>query len=164
MTIVKILSISTAKEVTNVVFENLKFKKTLTVPKIGSVPLYAMIQKGSGEFEILSGDDVIVIGKVTVPQAGDKFLIEDTKFDVVGDVVQLSGADIYSEFNHRGHKYSGLFKSIKSLTLSEEGTLSITEFCFLLGVYVDFRLDCTSSMERQMATFLGINDSASIVP
>lgn len=146
MTIVKILSISTAKEVTNVVFENLKFKKTLTVPKIGSVPLYAMIQKGSGEFEILSGDDVIVIGKVTVPQAGDKFLIDDTSFDVVGEVVQLSGADIYSEFNHRGHKYSGLFKSIKSLTLSEEGTLSITRICFLC-LCMDFRLNCPSSME-----------------
>lgn len=80
-----------------------------------------MIQKGSGEFEILSGDDIILTGKISIPAAGDKFLIEDTGINVNDDAIQLSGSDVYSEFVHRGHKYSGLYKSIKSLTLAEEG-------------------------------------------
>lgn len=94
-----------------------------------------MIQKGSGEFEILSGDDIIVTGKVTVPAQGDKFLI-DSDVELPKETVQLSGADVYSELAHRGHKYSGLFKSIKSLTLSEECkfkcTKSFVEYYFLL--------------------------------
>lgn len=88
---------------------------------VGSVPLYAMIQKGSGEFEILSGDDIIVTGKVTVPGASDKFLIDVYELEVTKDSVQLVGGDVYNEFQHRGHKYTGLFKSIKTLNLTEEG-------------------------------------------
>lgn len=84
-----------------------------------------MIQKGSGEFEILSGDDIIVTGKVTVPATGDKFLIDVYDLEVTKDAVQLSGNDVYSEFHHRGHKYTGLFKSIKTLNLTEEGALFI---------------------------------------
>lgn len=87
----------------------------------GSVPLYAMIQKGSGEFEILSGDDIIVTGKVTVPGTGDKFLIDVYDLEVTKELVQLGGGDVYSEFQHRGHKYTGLFKSINALNLTEEG-------------------------------------------
>lgn len=120
MIVIKILSTSTAKEVTNVVFENVRFKKIIAIPKIGSVPLYAMIQKGSGEFEIVSGDDIVVTGKISVPAQGEKFMI-DSDVELPKERVELTGTDVYNEFYHRGHKYSGLFKSIKSLTLTEEG-------------------------------------------
>lgn len=90
---------------------------------LGSVPLYAMIQKGSGEFEIVSGDDIVVTGKVTVPAPGDKFFA-DTDLDLPQERVVLTGDDVYSELVHRGYKYSGHFKNIKNLTLSEEGSVS----------------------------------------
>lgn len=99
----------------------IKIKYNNHIFYVGSVPLYAMIQKGSGEFEILSGDDIIVTGKVTVPATGDKFLIDVYDLEVTKDSVQLGGGDVYSEFQHRGHKYTGLFKSIKTLNLTEEG-------------------------------------------
>lgn len=127
MIIVKILSVSTAKEITNVIFENLRFKKTIAIPKIGSVPLYAMIQKGSGEFEIVSGDEIVVTGKVTVPAQGDKFLI-DSDLELLQERIELTGSDVYNEFSHRGQKFSGLFKSIKSLSLTEEGSKSVVQW------------------------------------
>lgn len=40
MVIIKILSTSTAKEVSNVVFENLRFKKIIAIPKIGNLIQY----------------------------------------------------------------------------------------------------------------------------
>ncbi|CAH0563662.1 unnamed protein product [Brassicogethes aeneus] len=121
-----IASISTGQK--EMVFENLHFKKVLAIPKIGSVPLHAMIQKGSGDFEILSQNDILVTGRMTFPQATDKFLAEATDIEILEDNIQLSGSDVYNEFHHRGQKYSALFKTIKSLTLSEEGSVSVIQW------------------------------------
>ncbi|KAJ8967373.1 hypothetical protein NQ314_002933 [Rhamnusium bicolor] len=100
-------------------------KKVLTIPKIGSIPLHAMVQKGSGEFEILSDKDIIMTGRMTFPQADDKFLLDPIKSELIEENVKLSGSDIYNELQHRGHKYFGQFKAIKGLTITEEAK---TEF------------------------------------
>ncbi|KAJ8980787.1 hypothetical protein NQ317_004788 [Molorchus minor] len=112
----------------DIVFDNLHFKKPLVIPKIGSVPLHAMVQKGSGDFEILSDKDIIMTGRLTFPQEGDAFLIEAEKIKVPEENVQLTGSDVYSELQHRGHKYSGYFKSIKSLTITEQGSVSTLQW------------------------------------
>lgn len=80
-----------------------------------------MIQKGSGDFEIISGTDILVTGRMTFPQANDQYMIEASEIEISEDNVQLSGSDVYNEFHHRGQKYSALFKTIKSLTITEEG-------------------------------------------
>lgn len=95
-----------------------------------------MIQKGSGEFEIVSGDDIIVTGKVTIPAQGEKFLI-DSDVELPEKRIELTGADVYNEFYHRGHKYSGLFKNIKSLSLTEEG-----KGCISLLPYLTNNCNC----------------------
>ncbi|XP_060524806.1 fatty acid synthase-like [Cylas formicarius] len=105
-----------------IVFENLYFRKPLRIPKIGSVPLHAMVQKGSGEFEITSNKEILMTGRMTFPQATDQFMIDPYTVDVADDNVRLSGTDIYNELQHRGHKYSGQFKAIKSLVIAEEGS------------------------------------------
>lgn len=105
------------------IFENLHFRKALTVPRVGSVPLHAMIQKGSGDFEILAGNEIIVTGRLTFPNSADKYMIDPIKVETSANDVRLSGADVYNEFQHRGHKYSGMYKSIKSLTISENGSI-----------------------------------------
>lgn len=87
-----------------------------------------MIQKGSGEFEIVSGDDIVVTGKVSIPAQGEKFMI-DSDIELLSEKTELTGADLYNEFYHRGHKYSGFFKCIKSLSFAEEGT------CFMLFTF-----------------------------
>ncbi|CAG9765257.1 unnamed protein product [Ceutorhynchus assimilis] len=105
-----------------ILFENLHFRKSITIPKIGSVPLHAMVQKGSGEFEITSNKEIIMTGKMTFPQANEPFMVEPSKIEIGEDNIQLTGSDVYSELQHRGHKYSGLFKTIKSLVITEEGS------------------------------------------
>ncbi|KAJ8961709.1 hypothetical protein NQ318_021309 [Aromia moschata] len=107
----------------DIVFDNLHIKKSLVIPKIGSVPLHAMVQKGSGEFEILSDKDIIMTGRMTFPQEGDQFLVDTTKPDIQDENVQLSGSDVYNELQHRGHKYSGQFKLMKNLILTEKSTV-----------------------------------------
>lgn len=111
-----------------VVFENLHFKKVLKIPKIGSVPLHAMVQKGSGDFEITSNKEIIMSGTMTFPQPNEKFMLEPTVLESGEDNVHLSGNDIYNELQHRGHKYSGLFKTIKSLSISEEGSSAVIQW------------------------------------
>ncbi|XP_018570431.1 fatty acid synthase-like [Anoplophora glabripennis] len=120
-----IANITTARK--EIVFDNLLFKKALTIPKVGSVPLHAMVQKGSGEFEILSENEIILTGRMTFPQSDDKFLLDPYPTEVSEDSVHLSGNDVYSELQHRGHKYSGPFKAIKSLTIAERGSVSVVQ-------------------------------------
>lgn len=100
----------------------------LTVPRIGSVALHAMIQKGSGDFEIIAGNDILVTGTLTFPNPADKFMIDPIKVQVTEDNVRLSGADVYNEFQHRGHKYTGHYKSIKNLTVSEDGSVGVAQW------------------------------------
>ncbi|CAH2007391.1 unnamed protein product [Acanthoscelides obtectus] len=112
---------------TDFVLENLHFRRPVSVPKYGSVPMHTMVQRGSGEFEVLSKGEVLVSGKMTFPMSDDKFLLDPGTIEIGTGNVQLSQIDIYSEFQHRGHKYSGVFKKIKGLTMCEEGSIAIVE-------------------------------------
>lgn len=87
-----------------------------------------MVQKGSGEFEITSNKEIIMSGRMTFPQANEKFMVEPSNVEIGEDYVQLTGNDVYSELQHRGHKYSGLFKTIKGLTLTEAGSSSTIQW------------------------------------
>lgn len=87
---------------------------------LGSVSLHAMIQKGSGNFEILCAETVLVIGRVFIADPKEKHRSNIMDIDM-GQTLELSGKDVYSEFTHRGHKYSAEFKAIKSLTMGKEG-------------------------------------------
>lgn len=85
------------------------------------VHLHAMVQKGSGEFEIVSNKDILVTGKIVFPQADDEFMLEPELVETVEGAVELTSSDFYNELQHRGHKYSGDFKAVKSVALSEQG-------------------------------------------
>ncbi|KRT78126.1 hypothetical protein AMK59_7992, partial [Oryctes borbonicus] len=111
-----------------VVFENIKIKNVLVIPKIGSVPIHAMVQRGSGNFEILSGEILLITGKVSIPEANEKNRKNIMEFDM-GEATELSSKDVYSEFSHRRHKYTGEFKAIKSLTVGKEGQHSVVTSC-----------------------------------
>lgn len=110
------------------IFENLHFKKIVAIPRIGSVPLHAMVQKGSGEFEILAGTNVIVTGRLTFPQANDKYMMEPVEIDQNEESLLLTENDLYGEFQHRGYKYTGHYKTIKNLTLTERGSVGVVQW------------------------------------
>ncbi|XP_044760998.1 fatty acid synthase-like [Coccinella septempunctata] len=138
-----IASISSGHQ--EVVFENLHFRSCLNIPKMGGVAMHAMIQKGSGSFEVLADGEIVVTGKMTFPLSTDKFMQEDTEIQLTDEYVQLSGNDIYNEFQHRGYKYSGPFKTIKNLTITEEGSIGTLQWngkwhMFLEGIFQQYLL------------------------
>lgn len=100
----------------------------MAIPRIGSVPLHAMIQKGSGDFEVLAGTNVIVTGRLTFPQANDKYMMDPVEVDKNNETLLLNAIDVYSEFQHRGYKYSGYYKTIKNLTLTERGSVAVVQW------------------------------------
>ncbi|CAG9823792.1 unnamed protein product [Phaedon cochleariae] len=115
-------------ERTEVIFENLHFRKHLVIPRAGFVAFNAMVQSGSGEFEIYSDDDLVLTGKIIYPLSGDEFVLEKAEVQTNTENVQLTRSDFYNELQHRGHTYSGSYKSLRSLTLGEEGSIGIIEW------------------------------------
>ncbi|XP_030762053.1 fatty acid synthase-like [Sitophilus oryzae] len=111
-----------------ILFENLHFKKPITIPKIGLVSLHVLIEKGSGDFEITSNGEIIVTGKISFPQPTDKYMVEPVELEVLENSVELSSQDFYSELQHRGYKYDGAFRNIKSLTLTEDGSSAVVQW------------------------------------
>ncbi|CAH0385876.1 unnamed protein product [Bemisia tabaci] len=98
-----------------VIFENVRFHRATNIPKDGSVEFIVMVQKGSGNFEVVEGGAAIVTGKITVPNDITKETInmelpEDT--ETGPDLIELSAKDIYKELRLRGYNYKGLFRSL----------------------------------------------------
>lgn len=81
-----------------------------------------MIQKGTGKFEFVSGEQLLVTGAINIISSGDSVL---TKVDEIStkDGMELTGTDIYAELLHRGYNYNGKFKSLKGITLAEDGSV-----------------------------------------
>ncbi|XP_025837114.1 fatty acid synthase-like isoform X3 [Agrilus planipennis] len=122
------------------VFQNLHFKKVLSIPTIGHVPLSAMVQKGSGEFEVISEDEIIVSGVIKTPETGSNVLLELPSLEIGEEAYQLSSKDFYQEYYHRGCQYSGVYKSIKSLTITNEGSVADVKWCDNWAIFFDLML------------------------
>ncbi|KAF5305398.1 hypothetical protein FQR65_LT07724 [Abscondita terminalis] len=111
----------------DIIFENLKFKNYLRIPDMGSAPLYVMVQKGSGEFEVSSGNQLIGTGVIRIPES-EKIFADTYEIEVDEKSIKLSSKDVYSEFSHRGHMYSAPYKGVKQIILTEEGSISKLEW------------------------------------
>nr|XP_023020295.1 fatty acid synthase-like [Leptinotarsa decemlineata] len=139
---------------TEVVFENLHFRKPLVIPKNGCVPLNALVQPGSGEFTVYSNKDLLLTGKMLFPIPGEEFELDKAEVELIPDAVQLSKSDFYNEMQHRGHKYSGMFKTLKNLTMSEDGTVSHVEWnnkwTYLLEAMLQQQLFLTGERNQEI--------------
>lgn len=76
-----------------------------------------MVQKGSGNFEVVEGGAAIVTGRVYVPEDINEECInmppiEDDDDPTHPDNLPLSGRDVYKELRLRGYNYKGLFRGI----------------------------------------------------
>lgn len=87
-----------------------------------------MVQKGTGKFEILSGDEIITSGSLSISNTGENILTKVVDLHISDDCVQLGSNDFYAELSHRGHNYNGKFKSIKSAQLTENGSVTVTSW------------------------------------
>ncbi|XP_063925092.1 fatty acid synthase-like [Zophobas morio] len=98
-----------------VLFENCKFIRAVTLPKSGYVKLLITIQRGTGNFEILEKDSLVVSGRIQICPNANKQQNILPKLNSFNDdkLEMLEQDEIYREFYLRGYNYSGLFKSIK---------------------------------------------------
>lgn len=73
-----------------------------------------MVQKGSGNFEIVEGGAAIVTGRIYVPENINKEIVELDAPEEETDpsLLDLSGKDFYKELRLRGYNYKGLFRSV----------------------------------------------------
>lgn len=100
-----------------VVFENVRFIRATNIPKEGNVDFLVMVQKGSGNFEVVQGGTAIVSGRVYVPEDINKEMIDLKPIEIsqeIQELPRLTSRDIYKELRLRGYHYKGLFKSMIS--------------------------------------------------
>lgn len=88
----------------------------------GSLDFIVMVQKGSGNFEIVEGGAAIVTGRIYVPEDINKEMLTldppDDDLEIDSTHQELSSRDFYKELRLRGYNYKGLFRSIISSTNS----------------------------------------------
>uniref|UniRef100_A0A8D8UL46 Fatty acid synthase n=1 Tax=Cacopsylla melanoneura TaxID=428564 RepID=A0A8D8UL46_9HEMI len=97
-----------------VVFENVKFMRATNVPKDGTIEFVVMVQKGTGNFEIVEGGAAIVTGTVRIPNDVKEELVtipEQYRIPKTENI-ELQSRDIYKELRLRGYHYKGLFRSL----------------------------------------------------
>ncbi|CAH2093487.1 unnamed protein product [Euphydryas editha] len=106
----------------SVVFENVRFQRATNIPKEGNLEFIIMIQKGSGQFEIVESGASIVTGRIYAKKnVGQDFRVIPSEPESTGpNVKHLLTKDFYKELRLRGYQYSGLFRGI--IGCNVEGT------------------------------------------
>lgn len=84
-----------------------------------------MVQKGSGNFEVVEGGAPIVTGRIYVPDDINKESVnmpplEESPSDP--EMLPLGSRDVYKELRLRGYNYKGLFRGITYA--NNQGTFS----------------------------------------
>ncbi|KYN04771.1 Fatty acid synthase [Cyphomyrmex costatus] len=101
-----------------IVFCDVKFIRATHLSKNDDVELYISIQT-DGKFEITEGDSVVVTGTVyeTLNPEQEMIAINPLSGDSDEDEV-MTLRDIYKELKLRGYQYKGLFRGLKSASIS----------------------------------------------
>nr|UEN71129.1 fatty acid synthase 1 [Glyphodes pyloalis] len=98
----------------SVVFENVRFQRATNIPKDGNLEFIIMIQKGSGNFEIVESGASIVTGRIYAKKnVGQDYRVIPPMPEVTGpNIKHLLTKDFYKELRLRGYQYSGLFRGV----------------------------------------------------
>ena len=81
----------------------------------GNIDFIVMVQKGSGNFEVVEGGAPIVTGRIYVPDDVNKECINMPPIEDKNDdpsMLPLNARDVYKELRLRGYNYKGLFRGI----------------------------------------------------
>lgn len=100
----------------------LYFKRVLYFA--GSIEFTVMVQKGSGNFEVVEGGAAIVTGRIYVPEDINREQVSVSppeELPVDPELLPLSPRDVYKELRLRGYNYKGLFRGITYA--NNEGTI-----------------------------------------
>ncbi|XP_045454011.1 fatty acid synthase [Melitaea cinxia] len=106
----------------SVVFEDVRFQRATNIPKDGNLEFIIMIQKGSGQFEIVESGTSIVTGRITAKKnIGQDYRVLKAEPEATGpNIKHMLTKDFYKELRLRGYQYSGLFRGIIGCNI--EGT------------------------------------------
>lgn len=90
-----------------VVFENCRFIRATTIPKRDKLVLVTMIQKETGNFEVIEGDSAVCTGRVYLKNEADEEVswVKLSKEFHDEDTIKLKTKDIYKELRLRGYHY-----------------------------------------------------------
>ncbi|KAJ8946537.1 hypothetical protein NQ318_004673 [Aromia moschata] len=103
----------------NVVFENCKFMRATALTKKGHLQFNVMIQRSTGNFEIIVGDSPVVTGRIYETKEQQ---MERVSFDLPGipkyEALPLTSKDIYKELRLRGYNYNGAFRALQECDVS----------------------------------------------
>ncbi|CAK1589941.1 unnamed protein product [Parnassius mnemosyne] len=106
----------------SVVFENVRFQRATNIPKEGNLEFIVMIQKGSGNFEIVESGASIVTGRIYAKKnVGRNYRVLPAVPEASGpNIKHMLTKDFYKELRLRGYQYSGLFRGV--IGCNVEGT------------------------------------------
>ncbi|KYN37410.1 Fatty acid synthase [Trachymyrmex septentrionalis] len=101
-----------------IVFRDVKFIRAIYLSKNDTVELYIAIQT-DGKFEITEGDSVVVTGTVYETLNPEQEMIPTDLLPKTSDVDEdMTARDIYKELKLRGYQYRGLFRGLRSVSVS----------------------------------------------
>ncbi|XP_070528538.1 fatty acid synthase-like isoform X3 [Cardiocondyla obscurior] len=103
---------------TPIVFENVNFIRATVLSKQNIINLTLSIQEGSNRFEIIEGNNVIVTGIVRIPNNINNEKMFCNLLEHIHDNEKMSTKDIYKELRLRGFQYKGLFRGLKSTSIT----------------------------------------------
>ncbi|XP_044764314.1 fatty acid synthase-like [Coccinella septempunctata] len=108
------LTQNTMTEECALVFENCRFNRATTVGK-DTINFTIMIQRHSGNFEVVEGGTDVVSGKVYPLADGNREYLDlpIPHEEARPDVLPLKNKDIYKELRLRGYNYKGMFRGIE---------------------------------------------------
>ncbi|XP_044740687.1 fatty acid synthase-like [Chrysoperla carnea] len=98
-------------------FEDVQFLRATNISKNNTITFTVMIQKGTGNFEILESGSVVVTGRIKrIPHKPNKLLQLPEVKPVINDddKLPLNSRDVYKELRLRGYNYQDDFKGIIS--------------------------------------------------
>ncbi|XP_077264022.1 fatty acid synthase-like [Temnothorax americanus] len=104
--------------VPSVVFEDINFIRATVLSQYNEVELTFSIQEGSNRFEIIEGNSIIVTGIVRIPTNIENEKISANLAEYVDDEEEMNRKDIYKELRLRGYQYSGVFRGLKSASVT----------------------------------------------
>lgn len=126
-------------EIKVLLFETLNFRKHLVLSKTSDTFFHLNFHRCSGEFEFWSDQQLILSGKVKIPEDSKVFNGTENEDEFLNkDFVELSKKDIYDEFQNRGYNYTGSFRKIKNLKINSKGNRRIL-LIFRLDLICDIR-------------------------
>ncbi|XP_011875303.1 PREDICTED: fatty acid synthase-like [Vollenhovia emeryi] len=101
-----------------IVFEDINFIRATVLTKHNPCTLHLSIQKDSNRFEIIEGGNVIVTGIVRIPTNIANEKIPTDLVEHADEEEEMNTKDIYKELRLRGYQYSGVFRGLKSASVT----------------------------------------------